>query len=186
MKSIEQYLKSLEDDIRKGLGMAPYNTPSNLLAGDMFFWTSLQNKYNKEDIDKMVKKLRKQLVKDAQLRTPPIPVSGGKGTGFNKGERVRVVVEEGGVDLYGTFDRMLVFGTALVCVDNCTCQISAPVGTLKRVVNVPNHDACWRLWNRVSKEVIFCETQPNQHDWDWDLWELRPPVTSGRVSYAVR
>ena len=171
---MSDYLKKLEDDVRKGLGMEPYNVPANFLVGDGYYWNSLVSKYTQADVDNMVAKLRGERPAP-KVATPPAAIARG-GTGFNRGERVRVVVKESGIDLFGTFDRMLVFGTALVSIQNSTCQLSAPLAAVKRANPEDNLDSNYKLTNRISGETIYCETLPNRHDWDWDLWELRPPV----------
>ena len=168
------YAKNLEEDVRKGLGMEPYHGPGNFFVGDLYYWNGLLNKYTKEDVDSMTVKLRGERPAP-KVATPPAAIAR-KGTGFNKGDRVRVVVKESGIDLFGTFDRMLVFGTALVSIQNSTCQLSAPVSCVKHANPQDNLDSNYKLTNRISGETIYCETLPNKHDWDWDLWELRPPV----------
>lgn len=45
------------EDIKKFLGVAPYNTDSNVVRGDPFYLRSLYTKYGEENVKAKVKEL---------------------------------------------------------------------------------------------------------------------------------
>lgn len=50
----------LEDDLKKYLGLPPYNTFTNPVAYDIYYLNSLYIKYGKESVTETLKKLSKQ------------------------------------------------------------------------------------------------------------------------------
>ena len=49
----------MENDVKKFLGLPPYNNTTNIVVGDGFFLASLYRKYGREQINKTLKKLKK-------------------------------------------------------------------------------------------------------------------------------
>ena len=50
----------LEDDLKKYLGLPPYDTFTNPVAYDIYYLNSLYIKYGKESVTETLKKLSKQ------------------------------------------------------------------------------------------------------------------------------
>lgn len=49
--------RTAEDQLRKLNGLPPYDTPSNYVRGDGYFWLSIKREFSKKDIDAAKKKL---------------------------------------------------------------------------------------------------------------------------------
>lgn len=47
----------LENEVRKFLGLAPYNSPTNFVVGDPQFYNSLVRRYGEKAVKKMIEKL---------------------------------------------------------------------------------------------------------------------------------
>ena len=59
--SISHYNQmELEDDLKKYLGLPPYNTFTNLVAYDAYYLNSIYVKYGKENVAKALNRLSKQ------------------------------------------------------------------------------------------------------------------------------
>jgi len=52
--------KQLEDDVKKLLGLPPYNHPSNYCWNDNYYAHSLNSKYGEIAVSKMIEKLNKE------------------------------------------------------------------------------------------------------------------------------
>lgn len=49
----------LTDACLKGLGLPPYNTPTNFLVGDGYYWASVRNKYGATEVTRECDRLRR-------------------------------------------------------------------------------------------------------------------------------
>ena len=52
------YSSTLIEDCKKYLGLAPYNTFTNINVGDPFFYNNMCKKYGTEDVTYVVKNLK--------------------------------------------------------------------------------------------------------------------------------
>lgn len=55
---LSSYSGALIDDCKKYLGIAPYNTYSNIVISDPFFYNSMCKKYGAEDVTCVIKNLK--------------------------------------------------------------------------------------------------------------------------------
>lgn len=55
---LSRYPGALIEDCKKYLGIAPYNTYSNIVIGDPFFYNSMCKKYGTEDVTYIIKNLK--------------------------------------------------------------------------------------------------------------------------------
>jgi hypothetical protein len=51
-------MENLIDDVKKYLGIKPYDNFTNIVAHDSFFLMSLIDKYGKENVTRAIKELR--------------------------------------------------------------------------------------------------------------------------------
>lgn len=58
--SIRVTYKALDDDMRKYLGLPPYNDWSNLVVKDSYFYTSMIQRYGKDVVDQAHLRLKQE------------------------------------------------------------------------------------------------------------------------------
>lgn len=56
-----QDIKACVDDLKKLKGISPYNTSTNYVVNDSWFWMSIQKKYSKETIKQAEQVISKEV-----------------------------------------------------------------------------------------------------------------------------